>query len=390
MSRFLFVVPPLVGHVNPAVGVAAALAAEGHEVAWVGAPEVLTRLAGPRARVFPAPICDIAGLGRTERVRGPAALKLLWDGFLVPLAEATAPAVRDAIDRFGPDVVVADQQALAGGIVADERGLPWATSATTTAELVGRPVDIPLIDGWIDAEIAALRTRLTGHADGADPRFSPYLILAFSTEELTGPLPGREGRLRLVGPSMGERPAGPFPWEWLDPARPGVLISMGTVSADSSGRFLDACHAALRARPGVQAVLVDPHGGDREPDGNVLVRREVPQVALLPRMRAAVCHAGHNTVCEALWHGVPLVVAPIRDDQPIVAGQVVEAGAGVRLRFTRSTPEHIGAALDEVLTDPGYAAAAGRIGASFRAAGGAPEAARELAVLATAQLEVSR
>ena len=30
MSRFLFVVPPLVGHINPTIGVAAALVERGH------------------------------------------------------------------------------------------------------------------------------------------------------------------------------------------------------------------------------------------------------------------------------------------------------------------------------------------------------------------------
>jgi UDP:flavonoid glycosyltransferase YjiC (YdhE family) len=35
MARFLFVFPPFVGHVGPAVGVSDALAAWGHEVAWV-------------------------------------------------------------------------------------------------------------------------------------------------------------------------------------------------------------------------------------------------------------------------------------------------------------------------------------------------------------------
>ena len=31
-------------------------------------------------------------------------------------------------------MVVADQQALAGGLVAERLGVPWATSATTSAE----------------------------------------------------------------------------------------------------------------------------------------------------------------------------------------------------------------------------------------------------------------
>ena len=63
--------------------------------------------------------------------------------------------------------------------------------------------------------------------------------------------------------------------------------------------------------------------------------RYVPQLALLPHVDAVVCHGGHNTTCEALAHGLPLVIAPIKDDQPIVAEQVVAAGAGLRVKFGR-------------------------------------------------------
>ena len=35
-SRFLFVVPPLAGHVNPTLAIGRALMQAGHEVAWVG------------------------------------------------------------------------------------------------------------------------------------------------------------------------------------------------------------------------------------------------------------------------------------------------------------------------------------------------------------------
>ncbi|MFD0345555.1 glycosyltransferase [Kitasatospora aburaviensis] len=95
-----------------------------------------------------------------------------------------------------------------------------------------------------------------------------------------------------------------------------------------------------------------------------------------------VCHAGHNTVCESLWHGVPLVVAPIRDDQPVVAGQVAAAGAGVRVRFGRTDATRLGQALDEVVDNAAHRAAARRIGDSFRAAGGASAAAAHLEQLA--------
>ncbi|MEV7028688.1 glycosyltransferase [Streptomyces sp. NPDC093272] len=383
MSRFLFVVPPLVGHINPAVGVAAALQARGHRVAWVCPdPALPGRLAGPRARVYPC-----AGTADGERpadLRGAEALKFLWEWFLVPLARAMAPGVRAAVDDFRPDAVVADQQAFAGALVAERLGLPWATSATTSAEFGGAYDGIPKVAEWLRARLAELREDIGDPAGTADPRFSPHLTLAFTTPELAGTQ--THMTIRHVGPSIAERPvAGGFPWDWLDPGRERVLVSLGTANADVGGRFLAECVAAVRERAHrVQALVADP-GGTLPPatdDKDVLILPSLPQLPLLERVDAVVCHAGHNTVCEALWHGVPLVVAPIRDDQPVIAGQVVDAGAGVRVRFGRVTAQRLGEALDTVLYEPGPRTAAARIRAAFRAAGGAPVAATHLEALA--------
>ncbi|MER6435631.1 glycosyltransferase [Streptomyces sp. NPDC001185] len=416
MGRFLFVVPPLVGHVNPAVGTAAALTARGHEVAWAGHPDLVRKLAGADAVVHP---CALPGdvPPRPAGLKGPAAFRFLWESFLVPLADAMAPGVRAAIGGFDPDVVVCDQQAVAGALVAESLGRTWVTSATTSAELVDPLAAMPKVAAWLDGLLADLRDRVGGVEGGADPRFSPYGVLAYTTRALLGPV-GLPDGVRLVGPSVTARPAGDddFPWEWLDAsALPTVLVSLGTANNDAGARFLNAAARALAALGDrVRTVLVDPAGvvdpgglvgsGEHGPSsglvgpgglvgphgpaggglpGHLLVRPHVPQLALLERVDAVVCHAGHNTVCEALWHGVPLVVAPIRDDQPIVAGQVVAAGAGVRLRFGRADAARIGAAVEAVL-DPagGHRKAAEAVGESFRAAGGSESAADHLVSLA--------
>jgi len=95
-----------------------------------------------------------------------------------------------------------------------------------------------------------------------------------------------------------------------------------------------------------------------------------------------VCHAGLNTVSEALAHAVPLVLAPIAHDQPVVAAQGAAAGAGIRVRFEAAEPQRLRAALLTVLDDPSYPAAAQRLRESFRAAGGAGVAADHLVALA--------
>jgi UDP:flavonoid glycosyltransferase YjiC (YdhE family) len=374
VSRFLIVVPPLVGHINPTVGVAAALRAQGHEVAFAGAAEVVRPLTG---EAYPVHDCAIGDHPtRPADTRGPAALRFLWADFLIPLAEAMVPGVHAAVADFAPDVLLVDQQALAGALVADRLGLPWATSATTSAELVDPLAGLPKVRDWVRRGLAELAARHGDPLADGDPRFSRSLVLAFTTPELAGPV---ERDVTFVGPSIADRPDAGFRWpQGWDTA---VLVTLGTANADAGERFLTACAQALAERP-VNAIVLDPAGvlGPQPP--NVLVTRQVPQLALLPRISAVVCHGGHNTVCEALWHGVPLVVAPIRDDQPIVADQVVAAGAGIRLRFTRATSDQIGTAIDAVLTEASFRDAARAVGESFRRAGGAPAAAQALTHLA--------
>ncbi|MEW2582398.1 glycosyltransferase [Streptomyces virginiae] len=382
----LFTVPPLAGHVNPTVAVGAELASRGHEIAWTGPAGALTRLLPAQARVLPAG--EEAGGAYTELherwrdLRGVGALRFLWEEALVPLARAMVPGVERAVRTFGPDVVVADQQALAGPLVARRLGVPWATSASTSAELTRPFADFPKVGEWVAGQIAGLCAEYGAGPErpGWDPRFSDRLVLVFSTPELVGTTGDFPPHHAYVGPAFGARPTPPdFPWQRLDPGRRRVLVSLGTLNREAGARFYDAVlGAAERLADEVQLVLVAPAALVGEVPDHVLLQESVPQPELLPHLDAVVCHAGHNTVCEALAHGLPLVVAPIRDDQPIVARQVVEAGAGIRVRFGRTRAEELRDALTSVLDDPGHRRAARRIQASFAAAGGAAAAADRL------------
>jgi UDP:flavonoid glycosyltransferase YjiC (YdhE family) len=385
MRRYLFVVPPLAGHVNPTVAVAAELARRGHRVAWAG-PAQVRPLLPDGARLFPAGATGPDEAQRWRTARGAAALKYLWEEYLVPLARRMRDGVADAADAYRPDVIVADQHALAGAVVARARGVPWATSASNAVEFVDPYRTVPKVGAWISGLLADFAAE-TGQA-GGDLRFSERLVLIFSTPELAGAvrpeassMPG--GGWAFVGPALGGRPerAG-FPWSRLALGRARVLVSVGTLNAALAGDFYRTVAEAFRPLAGrVQAILVAPGEAVPDPPPNVLVQPFVPQLALLPYLDAVVCHGGHNTICEALAHGLPVVVAPIRHDGPINAEQVVGAGAGVRTRFARLTPQELSAAVLRVLDEPGFRAAAARIRASFRAAGGAPVAAHHLEVL---------
>lgn len=389
MSRVLFVVPPLVGHVNPTLSVGAELARRGHDVAWAGLPGLVDDLLPPGAAFVPvAGSLDRAAFARLQErsrgLRGPAALKFLWEDFLVPYARATAPDVLRAVDQRRPDVLVVDQQALAGAVAARRTGTPWVTTATTSAELTDPLAGLPKVDAWVRRQLHELEVELgtdAATAAAGDLRFSDRLVLAFTTEALFGPAHHLGPQVRFVGPALDGRPGG----DAVDPRaldewfgrRPRVLVSLGTVSAEDGDRFFGVAVEALAGQPLAALVVAPERVAGLVPPGaaNVRVAPRVPQVALMAHIDAVVCHGGHNTVCEALAHGVPLVVAPVRDDQPIVADQVVRAGAGRRVRFGRVRPAELREAVHAAVHDPGLRRGAAAVAASFAAAGGAGAAA---------------
>jgi zeaxanthin glucosyltransferase len=381
VSRFLFVSLPLAGHVNPIAAVAGALSRRGHEVAWAGSESFLRPVVGPDAIVHPIPLR--AHRGQAEQ--GMAAAKTRWEGYIVPHARATLPGVEAAVAGFRPEVLVVDQHAVAGALAAHRHGLPWASMAPTTMELT-RPyrTTMPKVESWIHDRLAEMWTRAGLPGDPPhDLRFSPHLLIAFTGTVLTGELTWPTNA-ELVGPALTARPPDPdFPWDGLADDRRLVLVTMGTLSMDIARDFYGRMIEALRPLGDlVQAVVVAPEGAIADPPPHVLVRPRVPMLELLPRLAAVVSHGGLNTVCESLVHGVPLVVAPIKGDQPINADQVRTAGAGIRVSFTHAKPQALREALMTVLDDPSHRAAARRAGDSLLAAGGAEAAAGHLETLA--------
>jgi len=380
VSRFLFVVPPLTGHINPTVSVAGELSARGHQVAWVGHRGALERLLPTEATRFelddtlPEDVAQQAA-ERAAAARGPARLKFLWEEFFVPLARAMRAGVDAAIEGFSPDALIVDQQTVAGAIAARLHGLPWATLATTSAGVVDPLADLPKVRAWVDDRLAELQ-REAGLEPDDTVYYAPPRLIGFTTRELIGDEPLGDN-VSLVGPSFARRrETTPFPWEWLD-GRPLVLVSLGTVNADVGARFFREASKACGALP-IQAVFVAPAEVVGPVADNIKVCDYVPQLAMLERASAVVSHAGHNTVVESLAKGLPLVVAPIKDDQPVVAQQVADAGAGLRVKFGRVKAPALRDALERVLNEPAFREAADRIRISFERAGGAREAAQRV------------
>jgi zeaxanthin glucosyltransferase len=379
VARFLFVVVPVVAHLWPAVAIGDALAAGGHDVAWCGPESDLRPLVGPDVTIYPTGKRSYREIAHV----GIAAVQGLWDEYVLPLNRFIQGPVDRAMAHYQPDVVLADQYALAGALAAYKRGVRWASLCAGILELTP-PSEDPGLQGWVRSRLArAWATAGLPADDSFDLRFSPYLVIATTSKALTGTAPMPEHCV-LIGAALGSRRTDPsFSWDWWDPGRRHVLVTAGTLSAHVVRGYLARMMAALEPMAGrVQAVLNAAADTMPDPPAHVLVAPRVPMLDLMPRLDAVICQAGQSTVNEALVHGVPMVVAPIRLHELTVAEQVTRAGAGIAVSFSDATPAQLAAAVTAVLDEPGYRGNARRIGEEFSAAGGTGAAAAHLVALA--------
>lgn len=186
---------------------------------------------------------------------------------------------------------------------------------------------------------------------------------------------------KFVGPSLLPRAdAPPFPYEALDPDKPLIYISLGTLFNAQPEFYRRSLTAFVQSR--YQVVLSvgrkTPMSSLGAIPSNVIVQPSVPQLDILQRTALFITHGGMNSVGEALSYGVPLLVIPQSADQPWVARRVVQLGAGKMLHRADVHPRTLRRVVDEILVNPSYAQASAKLGETLRQAGGYLRAADEI------------
>ena len=407
MAHFGLICPPGSSHVTGLTTIARQLCARGHRATVFNILDV-EELAAREGVQFQA-------IGQAHHPRGSFAafsqkfselhgVEALRFGLKVALEEIRMllDEAPDAMRAAGVTALLVDQGQPAGSSIAERLGVPFVT--VCNAVPMDPDPDVPLsATNWGPAQsslervrnravyrvfdLAATPMRRTINAyrtrwglrrlASLYSTFSPLLELAQQTEDFDFPRRARPSQLRYIG--MIRRTGSSnvsFPFERLD-GRPLVYGSLGTVRSDDQGvfRMLAGACAALDA----QLVITLGGKGDAaayaDLPGNPLVVRYVPQLAILQRASATVCHAGNNTVLESLSCGVPVVAVPLNGDQYGVAARLQHAGAGERVELRQLSADTLRQALERVLTVASYKDRAQAIGASLARAGGEQRAA---------------
>ncbi len=373
------------GRVNPTLPIVAELVRRGHTVTYHTSPAFSEAIAAAGARV-------LLYAGGEQPLPDPPVPITLMEG-LVTTAVRVLPTALTELRDIRPDLIVHDSACVWGAVAARELDVPAASSFTTFA--FNRHVPSPTHGSWaLLAGAATHPSSLVGYPRsrwGLRRRFDVRGLPLFDLGNIRQPLnlvytsrafqPDVEDfdeSYRFVGPSLGARPSdASFPVDSLQD--PVLYASFGTVFG-ADPRVLRTFATALAPLGGTVIVSTgqtDPAELGTLP-ANVLARRSVPQLEVLGRAAMFVTHGGMNSVNEAMYAGVPMLVIPQGAEQPLVARRVVELGAGLSLRPEDATEGNVRDRARRLLDEPRFREAATALQVAQREEGGYVRAADEL------------
>ena len=385
MAKIVFFCIPAHGHTNPTLGVVKELVRRGHQVWYYSYQSLRDKIASTGAKFVSCDEFDsemhltakeAARLGKDLAL----STKVLTDTTL-----ALDETVCRHMAELKPDCIVADSMAVWGKAVALKLGIPFVSSTTTFAfnrhsakymkqspmQLVSLLLSMPKISKCI-RRFQEKGYPIHNVLDIIQNDDKTHTIV-YTSPDFQPCADTFSDKYAFVGPSI--RPAES---EFVKQREKLVYISMGTVN-NALLPLYRRCIEALRNTPyqvvmsvGNQVKLSD----FGELPENVQVFPAVDQIAVLQQADVFLTHCGMNSVSEALYFGVPLVMLPKTSEQGAVAERTAQLGAGMKL--TRTTPAAIRAAVEAVLSDSKYRENAKVISEGFRRCPGAKGAADKI------------
>lgn len=393
--HFAFLLPAVThGHVYPTLPVVRELVLRGARVSYFT----------PRIPTVAEEVRAAGGEHHTYRSiyrfkeRDDEPRSLSWAAFprrMVADALQAAQELEAPLRALRPDVIVRDFMGIAGHLLGRALGVPTATlypTYPTNEHFPQRhilPVELPRehperVEFQKLVEKITARWGVSAFSDEAMFPASSCLNLVFMPRDFHPAGRTFDDRYLFVGPSFGPRARPTATLPPRDRARPLYYVTLGTAFSDRPG-FFRLCLDALGLLDGDLVLSIgdhfDPAALSPIP-GNATVARFVAQLDVLSECAVLVHHGGMNSVMEALFHGVPMVVAPQIPEQECTAKIITAARLGLAVDPGLGTPEVLRDAVIRVVRDPAIGERVMKMQQIVRGTNGPRDAATALLALA--------
>jgi rhamnosyltransferase subunit B len=416
------------GDLHPYLAVALGLQARGHEA-------IIATTGHYRQKV------EALGVGfRHVRPDGPDlhadtdVMRRIMDarkGSEYVIRELMMPALHESYEDTraaaeGADLLVSHVLTFTTRLVAEKKGIPWASSFLqplgffsaydppvlppapflSKLRFLGPAFHRPLFwlakrscrswaEPWhrLRAEIGLPPTSENPLFEG---EYSPLLVLAMFSNLFAGKQPDWPPQTVVSGFPFYDRDVeaavAPELVRFLDAGPPPVVFTLGSSAVLDAGPFYahSAAAAELLGRRAVLIVGKDTGNRPASLSEGVVAFDYVPFAELFPRAAAIVHSGGIGTTALAMRSGRPMLVMPYAHDQPDNAARVTRLGIARTISRTRYSPTRAAAELRQLLDNPFYSQRASRIGEELRREDGVRGACDALEELLLASSQVRR
>jgi MGT family glycosyltransferase len=318
--KILMVNLPFSGHTNPTLELAKTFVSLGHKVDYVHSPDWKKKIEKTGADFIP------------------------YDGYPATLSPSKKEikswwAAYRTVKRVGKeyDCLIYEMLFLPGKSLADQLGIPvfrlfstftlnekvlndfGKTGGWYMTSLFRHPLLYSLVSNFLKRKFNLRYGDIAKEMVDNAPKLNfTYTIKEFQIY----PDDFDDKHYKYVGPAVESRDEGNFDFTKMD--KPIIYISLGTL-LNTSAKFFRKCIKAFQNQP-VSVIMsigniVTKKQLGKIPD-NFFIYTFVPQLKVLQNASLFITHGGMNSVNEALFYGVPMLVIPIGNDQPTVARQV--------------------------------------------------------------------
>lgn len=385
MSKVVILNTPLWGHIMPTIALTRELLQQGEDVVYYTTPsfqDTLTRT-GATVKLIPPSITE-----RLEAFDSSKGLDLLYQWrFFLDQPNSAIDWFIETVRHEAPDYIINDFVAILGRIASHVTGIP---------RIVSVPVfcyhELSIIQQFplfllrvlfslheiprIDAIVRRYKLRYKWPARRSRLAFTDYgpLNIVSTTRRFQPWSHKFSDRFFFTGPMLSSRTDARIPNPSDSINRPTVLISLGTLFNKNLGFYCSCIHAFKDSDLHVILVV----GEQTSPDSlgplpeNIEVFGIIRQVEVLQHVDGFVTQGGMNSVHEALYYQVPLVVVPQSIDQFFMARRVHELGVGIHLK--RPTIDGLQKAVHRILHETSFREQVSAWSQSFKSSGGAKQA----------------
>lgn len=372
------------GHINPTLALVTELVKKGVRVTYFTTEAFRTIIEPTGAKFVAVPSWmaenDKHNDGEKKEDDGGVAAAVPF--LFLNEAGAYIDTILDTLHDDKPDAIVHDFAGIAGTIAADNLNVPNVMlytsypsndSYSVAAGFESCPADHPLrkaaagiAAGYAEkygCRVMTVKEIFDGHGD---------FNLVMMQKKLVPNYESFDDSFVFTGVQIGKRTAFGS-WKAPDNGKPLLYSSLGTAFNNWPDYYPILFDAVRDLDINVFAALgsIDP-ASLKDIPANVEFGQMVPQLDILSQASVFITHAGMGGTGEAIYYGVPMIAIPQMEEQAITARQIEKLGLGVAfLDKSAITSEALKTAIQKLLTEPSYKAAAEQFSADMKTLGGA-------------------